>query len=265
MFRFYILTAIVLINLNSFANDSITIQSTTSTRDSGLYKYLLPHYPKYTDVDIKVIAVGTGQAIVNAQNCDGNILIVHDEKREDAFMKGNFGTHRHRLMYNDYIIVGPKNNEIKLNESNSITEVFSQIYNNKLTFISRSDSSGTHAAEMTIWEKTKLDPRIHSGSWYLESGQGMGPSLNIAISMNATILTDRSSWLRFSNKVNHEILYTNHKELRNSYSMILVNHQKCKNLNYRAAKELYDWLASNEAALLIKDYKINDTHLFYVD
>ena len=136
MFRFYIIILFIIFNLNSFANESITIQSTTSTRDSGLYKYLLPNYPKYTDINIKVIAVGTGQAIINAQNCDGNILIVHDEKREDAFMKGNFGTHRHRLMYNDYIIVGPKNNEIKLNESNSITEVFSQIYNNKLTFIS---------------------------------------------------------------------------------------------------------------------------------
>ena len=192
-------------------------------------------------------------------------LIVHDQKREDAFMRDNFGTHRHKLMYNDYIIVGPKNNDIKINKPDSILDVFSYIYNNKLTFTSRSDSSGTHAAEMAIWKKINLDPRIYSGSWYLESGQGMGPSLNIAISMNGIILSDRSSWLRFNNKANHEILYTNHKELRNNYSMILVNHQKCNNLNFTAAKELYDWLASNEAASLIKDYKIRGNNVFYVD
>ena len=265
MLRFYLFIATFIINLNSFANDFITIQSTTSTRDSGLYKYLLPYYPKYADINIKVIAVGTGQAIMNAKNCDGNILIVHDQKREDTFMRDNFGTHRHKLMYNDYIIIGPKNNKIKLENSESILEVFSKIYNNKLTFISRSDSSGTHAAEMAVWKKINLNPRIHSGSWYLESGQGMGPSLNIAISMNAIILSDRSSWLRFNNKVNHEILYTNHKELRNNYSMILVNHERCNNLNFSAAKELYDWLASDKAASLIKDYKIKGKRVFYID
>ena len=245
-----LLSFIIFVGSNIIHADTVTIQSTTSTRDSGLYKYLLPFYPKYKETQIKVVAVGTGQAITNARNCDGGILIVHDKKRETEFMKNNYGSVIHNLMFNDYIIIGPK-------------EDLAQVSGSR--FISRSDSSGTHAAEMSIWTKSGLDPTSFSGSWYLESGQGMGPSLNIATSLGGYTLTDRSSWLRFQNKANHTILYENAQELRNDYSMILVNHARCQNLNYEAAKSLYNWLKSAEVAQLIIRYEINNNNVFYVE
>lgn len=255
---------ISLLAANISYSDSITIQSTTSTRDSGLYKYLLPKYPNFDDVRIKLIAVGTGQAIMNAKNCDGNILIVHDKQREDEFMTNGFGSSRYNLMYNDFVIVGPKKDIANIKGSKSISEVFSKIYNKNHIFISRSDSSGTHSAEKNIWDKIGLDPTTSSGKWYLESGQGMGPSLNIAMSLNGYIFTDRSSWLRFNNKGQHKILYSNPIELKNSYSMILVNHDKCKNLKLKPARDLYDWLKSEEASSLINDYKVNGEQVFYI-
>ncbi len=260
-----ILMLIAFAGTNTVYADSVTIQSTTSTRDSGLYKYLLPFYPKYNQIQIKIIAVGTGQAIANARNCDGGILIVHDKKREIEFMENNYGSEIHNLMFNDYVIIGPKEDLADVSGSLSSSEVFAKIYYSKSIFISRSDSSGTHAAEMSIWAKSGLNPSSFSGSWYLESGQGMGPSLNIATSLGGYTFTDRSSWLRFQNKAKHTILYENPQELRNDYSMILVNHARCQNQDYESAKSLYDWLKSAEAAELISSYQINNTNVFYVD
>ncbi|MEC8085484.1 MAG: substrate-binding domain-containing protein [Pseudomonadota bacterium] len=245
-------------------SDTITIQSTTSTRDSGLYKYLLPKYPNFNDVQIKLIAVGTGQAIINARNCDGNILIVHDKEREDKFMANGFGSSRFNIMYNDFVIVGPKKDAADIKSAESVLEVFTKIYTKKHIFVSRSDSSGTHSAEMKIWDNIGLDPTTSSGKWYLESGQGMGPSLNIAISLNGYIFSDRSTWLRFNNKRDHIILYSNPVELRNSYSMILVNHDRCNNLDLKPARDLYNWLKSDEAASLINEYKVSNQQVFYI-
>ena len=260
----FLLCLLTLFSFSSYAA-SVTIQSTTSTRDSGLYEYLLPYYPDYNNVRIKVIAVGTGQAIMNAKNCDGNILIVHDKKRELKFMSDGHGSKRHMLMYNDFVIVGPKSDKAKIASSISAKDAFNEIYKNNYKFISRSDSSGTHSAEVAIWKILGLDPTKYSSKWYLESGQGMGPSLNIAISLNAYIFSDRSTWLRFKNKSNHKVLYENPIELRNDYGMILVNHMKCKNLNYKASLNLYEWLASEEAADLIRNYQIMGNNVFFID
>ncbi len=243
----------------------LTIQSTTSTRDSGLYKYLLPFYPKFNDYKIKVIAVGTGQAIMNAKNCDGDILIVHDKKKEKDFMDKGHGIKRHELMYNDFIVIGPSYDPANISDASSANEVFRRIYNKKHNFISRSDSSGTHSAENRIWNDTMLNPLDYSGKWYLQTGQGMGPSLNIAISLDGYIFTDRSSWLRFNNKKNHKILYENPGELRNDYGMILVNHEICTNIDYSAVNDLYEWLSSDEAASLIKAYRIFGSQVFYIE
>ena len=152
----------------------VVIQSSTSIRDSGLYEHLLPKYPYYDNTSIKVIAVGTGQAILNSKNCDGGILIVHDERREQLFMAEGFGSKRYALMFNDYVIIGSKEDKAKIVGSNSSAEVFTKINNKKSKFISRSDSSGTHAMEIKIWNSSKLNPIDFSGSWYLETGQGMG-------------------------------------------------------------------------------------------
>ena len=264
MKRMILVAVFMSISILSHA-DSLTIQSTTSTRDSGLYEYLLPYYPDYNNVRIKVIAVGTGQAIMNAKNCDGNILIVHDKEREIQFIKDGHGSQRHDLMYNDFIIIGPNSDRADVESSVSVRDAFSRIYKNNYKFISRSDSSGTHSSEIAIWNQLNLDPSSYSGEWYLESGQGMGPSLNIAISLNAYIFSDRSTWLRFKNKAKHRILYENSSELRNDYGMILVNHKKCHNLDYNSSLKLYNWLASDEAAELIRAYKISNFRVFYVD
>jgi tungstate transport system substrate-binding protein len=259
---FFLLLSII---ANISIAQSIIIQSTTSTRDSGLYNYLLPNYPKYNDYTIKVVAVGTGQAIMNAKNCDGDILIVHDVKKEKEFMKNNFGIKRHNLMYNDFVVIGPKKDFANIKNSVDISEVFTKIYQKKINFISRSDSSGTHSAESNIWTKANIDPRKYSGQWYLQTGQGMGPSLNIAVSLNGYIFSDRSSWLRFNNKKSHKILYENPTELKNNYGMILVNPKRCKNIDYNVSNHLFEWLASDDAASLIKNYSINNSAVFYID
>ena len=163
-----ILMFLFFFSINISYSDSVTIQSTTSTRDSGLYKYLLPLYPNYDQVQIKVVAVGTGQAIINARNCDGNILIVHDEKRENEFMENNYGTEIHSLMFNDYVITGPKEDTARVSTSLTASDAFTKIFNSRSIFISRSDSSGTHAAEMSIWNESRLNPKKFSGLWYLE-------------------------------------------------------------------------------------------------
>ena len=264
MKRLFLIATLFFISFSSHAS-SVTIQSTTSTRDSGLYEYLLPYYPDFNKINIKVIAVGTGQAIMNAKNCDGNILIVHDKEREIKFITDGHGSDRHNLMYNDFIIIGPSTDEADISSSRSVQEAFSRIYTKKYKFVSRADSSGTHSSEIAIWNQLKLDPSTYSGEWYLESGQGMGPSLNIAISLDAYILSDRSTWLRFKNKQTHKIVYENSSELRNDYGMILVNHKKCTNLDYESSLKLYKWLASDDAAAIIKNYRVSNSRVFYID
>tara|TARA_B100000035_G_C21036486_1_gene571255 strand:- start:61 stop:789 length:729 start_codon:yes stop_codon:yes gene_type:complete len=241
------------------------IQSTTSTRDSGLYEYLLPKYPNYKDHDIKVVAVGTGQAIVNAKNCDGDLLIVHDSQREAVFMDNGYGLKRHPLMFNDFVIVGPSHDPARVNSSESPSDVFLSIARSKSNFISRSDSSGTHAAEVSIWKTANFDPIPHSGLWYYETGQGMGQSINIAIAKDAYIFTDRATWLKYKNKENHIILYQDKNILRNNYGLILVNYSRCKNINPATSSKLFNWLASDEAAYHINNYKINSNQVFFTD
>ena len=241
----------------------LVIQSTTSTRDSGLYEYLLPKYPRFAKEDIKVIAVGTGQAIVNAQNCDGDLLIVHDKEREFEFMNQGYGLKRHTLMFNDFVIVGPSDDPASIKNTKNPDDAFANIAKNRSKFISRSDSSGTHSAELSIWNALEVDPTLYSGQWYFETGQGMGPSLNIAIATDAYIFTDRSSWLKYKNKRNHDILYQNKNKLKNEYGIILVNYDRCTNIDKKSASNLYDWLISDSAKTLINSYTINKSQVFY--
>ena len=264
MYR-YLLLFYSLISSTYLNADNIVIQSTTSTRDSGLYEYLLPNYPNYDFLNIKVVAVGTGQAIINAKNCDGDLLIVHDKKREIKFMKDGYGIKRHKLMYNDYVIMGPSRDPANITSIEKPSDVFLAIASTKSKFISRSDSSGTHFAEKSIWNNADFDPTKSSGVWYFETGQGMGPSLNIAIAKNAYIFTDRSSWIKYKNKSNHRILYENKNELKNEYGLILVNRNRCGSINNKVPSVLFDWLSSDNAKQLINSYKINDQQVFFVD
>ncbi len=258
-----LLLLIIIFFTQNLYSSEVIIQSTTSTRDSGLYKYLLPKYPKYDSLVIKTIAVGTGQAIRNSKNCDGDLLIVHDEKREKQFLEQGYGIKRHILMYNDFIIVGPKNDPANIRKSLTPDNAFLKIYVKKSNFVSRADSSGTNAAEKKIWDAAKVDPSIFSGSWYFETGQGMGQSLNIAIALNAYIIVDRSTWIKFSNKQNHRVLFSNKKLMQNPYGLILINPDKCPDNNYLQAKLLFDWLSSGSTKSLINDYKINGNQVFF--
>ena len=257
-----LLLLIIFFTQNSYPSE-IIIQSTTSTRDSGLYKYLLPKYPKYDSLVIKTIAVGTGQAIRNSINCDGDLLIVHDEKREVQFMKQGYGVKRHILMYNDFVIVGPDNDPAGIRKSSSPYDAFLKIYIEKSNFVSRADSSGTNAAENKIWDAAKIDPRKFSGLWYFETGQGMGQSLNIAISLDAYTIVDRSTWIKFSNKQDHRVLFSNKKLMQNPYGLILINPDKCPDNNYPQAKLLFEWLSSESTKSLINDYKISGNQVFF--
>lgn len=243
---------------------TLKIQSTTSTRDSGFYDYILPLYPKYDNLTIKVIAVGTGQAILNSKNCDGDILIVHDRAKEMKFISDGYGILRKDLMFNDFVVVGPRHDPANIHNLNSVGEAFLAIANNA-KFVSRADSSGTHSAEMKIWDMVGYDPSKHSGVWYLESGQGMGPSLNIAVSTNSYILVDRSSWLKFKNKSEHIILFQNKSVLKNQYGIMLINPKRCPDMKYQESLDLYKWLISDDAKEIIKRYRIDDNQVFFTE
>ena len=243
---------------------TLKIQSTTSTRDSGFYDYILPLYPKYDNLTIKVIAVGTGQAILNSKNCDGDILIVHDRAKEMKFITDGYGILRKDLMFNDFVVVGPRHDPANIHNLNSVGEAFLAIANNA-KFVSRADSSGTHSAEMKIWDMVGYDPSKHSGVWYLESGQGMGPSLNIAVSTNSYILVDRSSWLKFKNKSEHMILFQNKSVLKNQYGIMLINPKRCPDMKYQESLDLYKWLISDDAKEIIKRYRIDDNQVFFTE
>ena len=199
--------------------DSLIIQSTTSTRDSGFYNFILPKYRMIDDVKIKVIASGTGHAVVNAKKCDADIILVHDKQSEDLFVKNGFGLYRKDLMYNDFILVGPKSFNINFKNEN-IYQVLQKIYDNKLTFVSRGDNSGTYKKEISLWKSLSLKINTRKDRWYLETGSGMGASLNIAVNKNAITLTDRATWISFNNKRNHTILVEGDKDLNNYYGII---------------------------------------------
>ena len=250
---------------SSSINDKIVIQSTTSTRDSGLYDYLIPYFSTKHDININIVAVGTGQAIVNASNCDGDLLIVHSRKLEDTFIANGFGYSISNLMYNDFIIIGPKSDPLNISLSLDVKSVFYKLSTGKSKFISRGDNSGTNESELDKWNLINYDPHEHSGNWYLESGQSMGATLNMAISLNAYTYTDRSTWLRFKNKQNHVISYNNRNELRNNYSIIKISKDNCPKINHKGAALFYDWILSNDGKALIESYRYNNEQMFFID
>ena len=247
-------------------NSTLTIQSTTSTRDSGFYDYIMPFFHKKFNIKTKVIAVGTGQAINNARNCDGDILIVHSKQDEEDFISKGYGIERKNLMYNDFVIIGPKHDPLKLKDSISLQRVILEILQGSEKFISRGDDSGTHKAEIRIWTNVQKDfNNFKKNNLYLETGQGMGATLNIAIGLNAYTFADRATWINFKNKQNHIIIYENDSLLKNQYGIILVSNKKCKNINTKSSKIFYDWILSSEGKKLIHNYRINNYQLFFTD
>jgi len=247
----------------SLGKEYIILQSTTSTQNSGLYDYILPKFTKKNDIDVRVVAVGTGQAIKNAQNCDGDVLIVHSKDSEENFVRSGFGLYRKNLMYNDFVIIGPENDPAKVKLSGNAFEAFKKIFNKRAIFASRGDESGTHKAEIKIWNNLNINTNDFNGRWYRELGLGMGATLNVAVQMDAYVLSDRATWLAFKNKRQHLILFEGDENLFNQYGIIPVNPNKCPSVKNNLSKIFIDWMLSIEGQKYISLYKKNGQQLFF--
>lgn len=243
--------------------ETILVQSTTSTKNSGLYDYILPVVKENLGLTVNVVAVGTGQAIKNAANCDGDVLLVHAKASEEKFVADGFGVERFDVMYNDFVVVGPSNDPAGINGSNDITASLTAIANNKAMFASRGDDSGTHKAELRLWKAANTDPSSGSGQWYRETGSGMGATLNAAVGMGAYAMTDRATWTNFGNKADFKIHVQGDERLFNQYGVILVNPSKCPSVNTKAGQQFVDWLISDRGQQVIASYKVNGDQLFF--
>ncbi|WP_413718711.1 substrate-binding domain-containing protein [Silicimonas sp. MF1-12-2] len=244
-------------------DQSIIVQSTTSTANSGLYDYLLPIFQEKTGIRVNVVAVGTGQAIKNAENCDGDVLLVHAKPSEEKFVAAGFGTERTDLMYNDFVIVGPAADPAGVAGTNDVQGALAQIAEMGALFASRGDDSGTHKKEMTLWADTGVNPTESSGGWYRETGSGMGATLNAGIGMGAYVLTDRATWISFGNKQDYRIAVEGDEDMFNQYGVIPVNPAKCPSVNVDAAQTFADWLVSDKGQDAIAGYKVADQQLFF--
>jgi len=253
----------VIIGISTTYAESIILQSTTSTKNSGFYDYILPLIEQDTGVTVNVVAVGTGQAIKNAERCDGDILLVHAKASEVKFVKEGFGVKRSDLMYNDFVIVGPVSDPAGIHDSNDVANALKTIAENGSLFASRGDDSGTHKAELRLWTASDTDPSKASGAWYLETGSGMGSTLNLAVGKGAYVLSDRATWINFANKQDFRIHVQGDERLFNQYGIILINPARCPLVKTKAGQAVIDWLLSKRGQTAIASYKVNGTQLFF--
>ncbi len=241
----------------------IVVQSTTSTQNSGLFEHMLPLFTKKTGIQVRVVAVGTGQALKNAENGDGDVVLVHSQPDEEKFVADGWGVKRYPVMYNDFIIVGPAADPAKIAGLKQAPEAFKKIAEAKVPFASRADDSGTHKAELKLWGEAGVDPKASSGTWYLETGSGMGATLNTAVGKQAYALTDRGTWLAFANKDDFKVLVEGDDKLFNQYGVILVNPTRHPNVKVKEGQAFIDWLVSSEGQAAIASYKIDGQQLFF--
>jgi tungstate transport system substrate-binding protein len=244
---------------------SIIVASTTSTEQSGLFGYLLPRFSAATGIAVKVVAVGTGQALDIGRRGDADVVFVHDRTAEEKFLGEGFGVRRFDVMYNDFVIVGPKADPAHIAGDKDVTAALRAIAAGKAPFISRGDRSGTHEAELRLWREAGIDLDAIKGSWYREIGQGMGAALNMASATNAYLLTDRGTWLSFKNRGDLTVLTEGDKRLFNQYGVMLVNPLKHPTVKVKEGQAFIDWLISPEGQTTIADYKVNGEQLFFPD
>jgi tungstate transport system substrate-binding protein len=258
------IAAVLLWSTVAFAQDrTITVASTTSTEQSGLFGYLLPLFLKAEGIDVKVVAVGTGQALDIGRRGDADVVFVHDRPAEDKFMSEGQGVKRFDVMYNDFIIVGPKTDPAKIAGGKDVAEALRKIAAANAPFISRGDKSGTHAAELRLWKEAGVDISAGKDGWYREIGQGMGPALNMASSSNAYLLSDRGTWLSFRNRGELAVLTEGDKRLFNQYGVMLVNPATHANVKAKDGQAFIDWLVSLRGQEAIAGYKIGGEQLFF--
>jgi len=242
---------------------SIVVASTTSTANSGLFEALLPRFTEQSGITVHVVAVGTGQAIRIAQAGDADVLFVHDEGAEQAFVAAGYGTERRRVMYNDFVIVGPADDPARLRGMSDAPTALARIAQSKAIFASRGDDSGTNRAELRLWAETGTDPKHASGIWYRETGSGMGATLNTASGLEAYALTDRGTWVSFGNKGNLEILVQGDRRLFNQYVVIVVNPVRFSHVRGADALRFMTWITSDEGQGVIASYRVNGQQLFF--
>jgi tungstate transport system substrate-binding protein len=260
------LGAIVLAAPPSFAQDkSIVVASTTSTRDSGLFGYLLPKFKDKTGITVKVVAQGTGKALDTGRRCDADVLFVHAKAAEMKFIKDGYGVKRYPVMYNDFVVVGPKSDPAGIKGMKDVKKAFNTLMNKKADFISRGDNSGTNKAELRIWKTAGIDINKSKGPWYKAIGQGMGATLNSASASNAYTLTDRATWIHFKNKGNLVIEVQGDPGLFNQYGVFLVNPKRCPHVKVDLGKRFIDYLIAPEGQEVIANYKVSGRQLFTPD
>ncbi len=247
------------------ADEAVIVQSTTSTKNSGLYDHILPIAERATGVAVNVVAVGTGQAIRNARNCDGDLLLVHAKAAEEAFVADGYGLKRFDLMYNDFVVVGPASDPAGVSGAPDAASALKAIAAGEALFVSRGDDSGTHKKERALWRTAGVDPSAASGGWYRETGSGMGATLNAGVGMGAYALTDRATWIAFKNKGDFRVLVEGDPSLFNQYGVILVNPEACPNVNAAAARKVMDWLLSPAGQAAIDAYRLDGRQLFFAN
>ncbi len=264
VFYRFILIAMVgsILPVSHVMADKILLQSTTSTLNSGLYDALLPQFNDQTGIIVHVVAVGTGKALANGRNCNGDVLLIHSTADEREFVNDGYGLFRKDVMYNDFVIVGPKDDPARIIDEATAKGALDKIAQAKAPFASRADDSGTHKKEIDLWQLAGKDPRPASGTWYLETGSGMGATLNLAVEKQAYTLTDRATWIAFANKQDHRILFEGDTALFNQYGIIPIAPSACPKTKSDLALIFTNWLVSEAGQSAIANYKKADTQLF---
>jgi len=241
----------------------ITVASTTSTEQSGLFKHLLPLFEKKAGFQVRVVALGTGQALDMGRRGDADVVFVHARPLEEKFVAEGFGVKRHEVMYNDFVLIGPKSDPARVVGGRDALEAFRKVRAMQASFVSRGDRSGTHFSELEIWKAAAIDIAKEKGSWYRDTGQGMGPALNTAAGMNAYILADRGTWLSFKNRAELRIVLEGDPRLFNQYGIILVSPAKHPSVKREMGQAFIDWVTSPDGQAAIAAYKIGGEQLFF--
>ncbi|MGC2823509.1 MAG: extracellular solute-binding protein [Pseudolabrys sp.] len=257
--------ATVIFTIPVVAQDkSIVVASTTSTQDSGLFGYILPLFKQKTGIEVKVVAQGTGQALDTGRRGDADVVFVHAKSAEQMFLAEGQGVKRYPVMYNDFVLIGPKGDPAGIKGMNDVAKALQKIKDKQATFVSRGDRSGTHLAELMLWNKdVGIDIEKEKGLWYKSIGQGMGAALNTAGAGNAYVLSDRGTWLSFKNKGDLQVLVEGDRRLFNQYGVMLVNPSIHPNVKKDLGQQFIDWLVSPEGQKAIANYRINGEQLFY--
>jgi len=262
--RFVLAVAALAFAVPALAQDnSIVVASTTSTQDSGLFGHILPLFKKRTGINVKVVALGTGQALDVGRRGDADVVFVHARAEEEKLVAQGFGVKRYPVMYNDFVLVGPRSDPARIGKSKDIVQALRTIMGKTAPFISRGDRSGTHIAELHLWKDAGIDIEQQKDGWYKSIGQGMGAALNTASASNAYVLADRGTWLSFKNKGELAVLVQGDKRLFNQYGVILVSPAKHPHVKKVQGQQFIDWLISSEGQRAIGDYKVNGEPLFF--